>query len=135
MVGPELDSLIGTLGIRDRVLFTGFATNDNLNALYCGASAFAFPSLAEGLGLPVVEAMSCGVPVVASNASAVPEAVADAGVLADARDPLAFASALASVLRDAGLRSALRARGLKRAEQFSWERCAAETLAVYRESG
>jgi glycosyltransferase involved in cell wall biosynthesis len=133
LVGMGLDALIDALGIRDRVTFTGFATNDELNALYSGATVFAFPSLAEGLGLPVAEAMACGVPVVASSASAVPEAVGDAGVLADATDPAAFASALASVLLDEARRADLRARGLKRAGGFTWERCAAETLAVYRE--
>lgn len=133
VVGGELDALIDSLGIRDRVVFTGFATNSELNALYCGADVFAFPSLSEGLGLPVVEAMTCGAPVVASSASAVPEAVGDAGVLADATDPDAFASAMAGVLTDAGKRAELRERGFVRARQFTWDRCAAETLTVYRE--
>jgi glycosyltransferase involved in cell wall biosynthesis len=133
MVGPELDRLISELKLNDRVRFTGFASNDDLNALYCGAVVFAFPSLAEGLGLPVLEAMACGVPVVASNASAVPEAVGDAGVVADARDPAAFAAALESVLGDDALRADLARRGLARAAEFTWEKCAAETLAVYRE--
>jgi glycosyltransferase involved in cell wall biosynthesis len=133
MVGPELDRLISELNLNARVRFTGFASNDALNALYCGAAVFAFPSLAEGLGLPVLEAMACGVPVVASNASAVPEAVGDAGVVADARDPAAFAAALESVLGNDGLRAELARRGLARAAEFTWEKCAAETLAVYRE--
>jgi glycosyltransferase involved in cell wall biosynthesis len=133
VVGSELDGLIDSLGVRPRVVFTGFLPNDELNALYCGADVFAFPSLAEGLGLPLVEAMACGVPVVASRASAVPEAVGDAGVLVDATDPDDFAAALAGVLRDPARRAELREKGLKRAAGFTWERCAAETLAVYRE--
>src|SRR5205085_12341004 len=95
--------------------------------------AFAFPSLAEGFGLPVLEAMACGAPVVASDASAVPEAVGPAGLLADARDPDAFAATLARVLADASLRAELREKGFERVRGFSWERCARETLAVYRE--
>lgn len=133
LVGAELNRLIDTLGIRPRVIFTGYATDAELNALYCGAAVFAFPSLCEGLGLPVVEAMACGVPVVASDASAVPEAVRDAGVLANASDPDAFAAALARVLTDEPLRAEMRERGFRRATAFTWERCAAETLAVYRE--
>jgi glycosyltransferase involved in cell wall biosynthesis len=133
MVGRQLDRLIDELGLSDRVRFTGFASNDDLNALYCGAAVFAFPSLAEGLGLPVLEAMACGVPVVASNESAVPEAVGDAGVVANARDPAAFAAALEAVLGDQALRADLARRGLARAAEFTWEKCAARTLDVYRE--
>ncbi len=133
LVGAELEALIDSLKIREKVVFTGFATNEELNALYCGATVFAFPSLAEGLGLPPVEAMACGVPVVASNVSAIPEAVGDAGVLVDTTNPEAFAAALASVLIDRAKQADLREGGLKRAQHFTWEKCAAETLAVYRE--
>jgi glycosyltransferase involved in cell wall biosynthesis len=131
--GGELDRLAGELGLGKSVIFTGFAGQDEMSALYSGADVFAFPSLAEGYGLPVLEAMACGTPVVASDASAVPEAVGGAGVVADARDPEAFAAALARVLDDAGLRQRLAAAGLARAATFSWEKSAAETLAVYRE--
>jgi glycosyltransferase involved in cell wall biosynthesis len=131
--GGDLDRLAGALGLGDEVVFTGFVGQDELSALYSGAEVFAFPSLAEGFGLPVVEAMACGTPVVASDASAVPEAVGDAGVVADAKDPEAFAAALARVLDDADLRARLGAAGTKRAATFSWEKAAAAVAGVYRE--
>jgi glycosyltransferase involved in cell wall biosynthesis len=131
--GHEVDRLTAQLGLRGAVVFTGFVENAELQALYSAATVFAFPSLAEGFGLPILEALACGTPVVASDASAVPEAVGPAGVLANARDPDAFAAALARVLDDPGLQEDLRRRGLVRVKEFSWERCAAETLAVYRE--
>jgi glycosyltransferase involved in cell wall biosynthesis len=133
MVGRELDQLIDELQLSNRVYFTGYASNDELNALYCGAAVFAFPSLSEGLGLPVLEAMACALPVVASDASAIPEAVGEAGLLADARNPAAFAAALEAVLTSDSLRAELKQRGLARVSEFTWEKCAAATLAVYRE--
>jgi glycosyltransferase involved in cell wall biosynthesis len=129
----EVERLTTELGLGKVVVWTGFATADDLNALYSGAAAFAFPSLAEGFGLPPLEAMACGAPVVASNLTAVPEVVGDAGLLADPRDPDAFAAALGRVLVDAGLAAELRARGFARAAEFTWERCAERTLAVYKE--
>jgi len=131
--GDLLDRLTADLGLSGSVVFTGFVSNEELSALYSGAAAFAFPSLAEGYGLPVLEAMACGAPVVASDASAVPEAVGGAGLVADARDPEAFAAALARVLGDDGLAEELRQKGLARAAGFSWEETAKRTLAVYEE--
>ncbi len=131
--GGDLDRLTEELGLRDRVVFTGFVSNAELNALYSGADAFAFPSLAEGFGLPVLEAMACGTPVVASDASAVPEAVGEAGVVADARDPESFAAALARVLEDRALAAHCRARGAARVALFDWAASARRTLDVYRE--
>jgi glycosyltransferase involved in cell wall biosynthesis len=128
-----VDRLIAELGVAGRVVRTGFVGTTELRALYAGAAAFAFPSLAEGFGLPVLEAMACGAPVVASAASAIPEVVGDAGVLARADDPPAFAEALACVLGDERLRRDLRTRGRDRAREFTWERCAAATIDVYRE--
>jgi glycosyltransferase involved in cell wall biosynthesis len=129
--GAALDRLTAELGMRDAVVFTGFVDQATLNILYSSAAVFAFPSLAEGLGLPVLEAMSCGTPVVASQASAVPEAVGAAGIVADAENPAEFADALDQVLGDDRLRDELQKKGLARAKEFSWQRCARETLAVY----
>jgi glycosyltransferase involved in cell wall biosynthesis len=133
LLGRELQHVCEELKLNERLIFTGFVTTSVLNALYCGATAFVFPSQAEGFGMPPLEAMACGVPVVASNVSAIPEVVGDAGLLVDARAPEALAAALARVLSDAELRAELRRKGVERASQFTWQRCAAATAAVYRE--
>jgi glycosyltransferase involved in cell wall biosynthesis len=133
--GPALDRLLARLGLQGAVVFTGFVANADLQVLYSAAAVFAFPSLYEGFGLPVLEAMACGAPVVASDAAAVPEAVGPAGLLADAGDSEAFAAALARVLSDEGVQEEYRRRGLEWVKGFTWDRCAAETLAVYRELG
>jgi len=101
------------------------------SALYSGATLFAFPSLYEGFGLPVLEAMGCGTPVVASNTSAIPQVAGDAALLVDPRDVNALAEGMGRLLSDETLRAELRARGLERAQQFSWERTARDTLSVY----
>jgi glycosyltransferase involved in cell wall biosynthesis len=103
----------------------------DLPALYAGALAFAFPSLWEGFGLPVLEAMASGAPVAASNRGALPEITAGAALLAEP-EPEAFAEALGELVGDAALRERLRSAGLARAAAFSWERTARETLAIYR---
>ncbi len=92
----------------------------------------AFPSLYEGFGLPVLEAMACGTPVVASNTSAIPEVAGEAGILVAPHDVAALAAALERVLADATLRTDLRVRGLALAARFTWRRSAEATLAVYR---
>ncbi len=104
----------------------------DLPALYAGARVFVMPSLYEGFGLPALEAMACGAPVIASNVSSLPEVVGDAALLFNPRDDAALAQLLARVLDDAALRDELRAKSRARARNFSWERTARETLAVYR---
>jgi glycosyltransferase involved in cell wall biosynthesis len=118
------------LDLTDRIHFAGYVPDDDLPALYCGADAFAFPSLYEGFGMPVLEALACGVPVVASDTTSLPEIVGDAGVLIDPLDEAAIGDALVRVLADASLRARLAVAGPERAAHFSWERCARETLAV-----
>jgi glycosyltransferase involved in cell wall biosynthesis len=122
---------VRALGLDGTVRFLGPAPDADLPALYAGALAFAFPSLWEGFGLPVLEAMAAGAPVVASNRGALPEITAGAAILADP-EPEPFAEALGRLLGDPALRERLRAAGLLRAAEFSWERTARETLAVYR---
>lgn len=118
------------LGIADRVRFLGYVPDADLPALLSGATAFLFPSLYEGFGMPVLEAMACGTPVLTSSTSALPEVAGDAALLVDPGDTDAIADAIARLAADPGLRAELRGRGLARAAQFTWERCARETRAV-----
>jgi glycosyltransferase involved in cell wall biosynthesis len=119
------------LALASRVTFTGYVADEHLPALYAGADLFIFPSLYEGFGLPVLEAMACGAPVVASNASSLPEVAGDAAILVDPTDVEQIAAAMWLVLSQPALAAALRDRGLARAAQFSWDRTARETVAVY----
>jgi glycosyltransferase involved in cell wall biosynthesis len=119
------------LGIGERVRFTGWIDDPDLEGLYRSASAFVFPSLMEGFGMPVVEAMYRGVAVACSNVSAMPEVAGDAAELFDPTDAGAIAAALTRLLDDPARRAELVARGHERWKAFSWERAAAETLEVY----
>ena len=123
------------LGLGDRVLFAGHVPQEDLPALMSGARLLAMPSLYEGFGLPVVEAMACGTPVVCSNASSLPEVAGHAALLVDPLDVEALAATMERVLGDDKLRAELIERGFERARKFSWERCAHETLAVLEEAG
>jgi len=114
------------------VVRTGGLEPADLDAVVRGADALAYPSLYEGFGLPVVEAMARGVPVVASNTSSIPEVAGDAAVLVDPEDEAALADALARVLGDPGLRADLGRRGREQAARFSWAATARATLAAYR---
>ena len=117
-------------GLGERVRFLGYLPDADLPALLSGALSFVFPSLYEGFGMPVLEAMACGAPVLTSNTSALPEVVGDAALLVDPSDTQAIAAGLARLAADPQLRANLRERGLARAASFTWERCARETLAV-----
>jgi glycosyltransferase involved in cell wall biosynthesis len=121
------------LGLSGRVVFTGYVPEEDLPPLLSGALALVLPSLYEGFGLPLLEAMACGTPVICSNASALPEIAGDAALLIDPLDAADLAEGMARLVEDEELRRRLVARGLERAAQFSWERCARETLAVLEE--
>lgn len=116
---------------RSRLIFTGYVADEDLPALYSGAAAFVFPSLYEGFGLPALEAMVCGTPVITSNTTSLPEVVGDAALLVDPADPDQLRDAMATVLADPSLREELRRKGLERASQFSWKRCADLTAGMY----
>jgi glycosyltransferase involved in cell wall biosynthesis len=118
-------------GLADAVAFTDYVPRGDLPALYAGATCFVFPSLYEGFGLPVLEAMAAGAPVVAARAGSIPEVAGDAALLVDARVPDEIAAAIEAVLTDGALRARLVARGRARAAQFEWNTVARRTLAVY----
>lgn len=122
---------VARLGLEPYVSFTGYVAEEDLPALYAGAALFVFPSLYEGFGLPVLEAMACGTPVITSNVSSLPEVAGDAALTVNPFDVEAIADTMRRVLADPALAAHLRERGLARARQFSWERTARETLAVY----
>jgi glycosyltransferase involved in cell wall biosynthesis len=126
----EIFRRVEELGLERRVVFTGYVTQEDLPVLLSGARLFVFPSLYEGFGLPVLEAMACGTPVVCSNAASLPEVAGDAALLVDPLDVEELAAALERVLSDEELRAGLIERGFEQAKRFSWERCARETLDV-----
>jgi glycosyltransferase involved in cell wall biosynthesis len=119
-------------GLSDRVRATGFVEDADLPVLYSMADLFVLPSLYEGFGIPLLEAMACGCPIVTSTAGSCPEVAGDAAVLVDPSNPAAIAEGILKVLSDEDLAARLIARGYARVAQFSWERCASETLAVLR---
>lgn len=123
--------LVDNLGLANDVTFTGYVPDDDLPPLYSGADAVLMPSLYEGFGFPLLEAMACGAPVVASNASSLPELAADAALLVPPLDDEALTHSVRLLLTQPALADALRSRGLMRARAFTWARCAAETAALY----
>ncbi len=119
------------LGLEGQVKFTGYIPDEDLPALYNGADLFCFPSLYEGFGLPVLEAMACGTPVVTANSSSLPEVAGEAALLVDPYNVTELAAAMRRVLEDPALAEDLRQKGLERVKQFTWEKTARETIAVY----
>ncbi len=124
---------IAQCGLEGRVICPGRLPIDDIARLYSHADLFVFPSLYEGFGMPVIEAMACGAPVVTSNRTALPEVAGEAALLVNPESDEELAEAMVRVLRDASLRGALRKKGFERARQFTWARAAQQTLAVYRE--
>jgi glycosyltransferase involved in cell wall biosynthesis len=112
------------------VVFAGYVNDHDLPAVYSGAQMFVYPSLYEGFGLPVLEAMACGTPVVCSSATALPEVVGDAGILVDPYQPEAIADGIRRLLADIPLQQRLRQRGLELAGEYTWERTAKATWQV-----
>lgn len=134
--GPEvatLRALIERRALAEEVAFTGPLSAEELRDLYSGATMFVYPSLYEGFGLPVLEAMAAGVPTVVSNRSSLPEVAGEAALLVDPEDPDALAHAIRRVLEDSGLRETLQRDGPEQARKFSWKRTAEQTWQIYRE--
>jgi alpha-1,3-rhamnosyl/mannosyltransferase len=117
--------------LSDHVQIVGFVADADLPVLYNGATIFAYPSLYEGFGIPVLEAMACGVPVLTSTVSSLPEIVGDTGLLVEATDTQAIAAGLQQLVEDAALRCDLSVRGAMRASRFTWRETALATLNAY----
>jgi glycosyltransferase involved in cell wall biosynthesis len=127
----EIFQLVHELGVGDWVRFPGFVPGSDLPDWYRAATLFLYPSLLEGFGLPVVEAMACGTPVICSRAASLLEVAGEAALGVDATDPQALAQGIGQVLGDSPLAHAMRQAGLERASRFSWVRTAQETLTIY----
>ena len=132
MKQKNLHSLIQQLGLDKQIQFTGVVSDERLVDMYQNASVFVFPTLYEGFGFPVLEAMACGCPVITSNTSSLPEVVGEAGVLVDPLDVGAMSNSIERVLTEPDLAERLRNAGIQRAKQFSWDQTARETVELYR---
>ena len=130
--GREIHRTIDELGLAADVVLAGRVPDEYLPGLYAQASLLVMPSLYEGFGFPVLEAMAAGTPVVASNTSSLPEVAGTAAILVPPNDTVAMAEAMASVLEQPTCASELRRKGLAWAQQFNWQRTAAKTIEVYR---
>jgi glycosyltransferase involved in cell wall biosynthesis len=128
----EIFHTVETLGMTEQVLFPGFIPGDELPDWYAAAEVFVYPSLFEGFGLPVLEAMACGTPVVCSRAPGVSEVAGEAALTFPPYDEDALATALHLVVGQPEVRDMLSTRGRDQAARFSWRRCAEETLAIYQ---
>jgi len=115
-----------------RIIYTGYVADEDLSAVYSDATAFIYPSLYEGFGLPPLEAMKCGTPVITSNTTSLPEVVGNAGILVDPKDEAALGQAMLNLLTDSATVQALRQKGFERSQQFSWAKCTADTVDVYK---
>ena len=132
--GPVYE-LLNRLKLGKRIRILDHVDNPELPALYNAADLFVYPSLYEGFGLPVLEAMACGCPVITSNVSSLPEVTGDAGLLIDPYSIDEIKCAILSMLQNEDLRKSYRKKGIDRARSFSWKTCAEKTIQVYRELG
>jgi glycosyltransferase involved in cell wall biosynthesis len=133
-LSDDLYAHIKESGAADRILLTGYVTDDELRALYSSCRAFVYPSLYEGFGLPPLEAMACGAPVIASDIPSIREVTGEAARLVDPLNVNALAQSILALLRDDGERQHLSSAGLRRAAEFSWERTARSIREVYDET-
>lgn len=124
--------LIEELGLKDKVFFAGYISEEDMPLVYNLAQAFVYPSLYEGFGLPPLEAMACGVPVITTAISAMRDHVAGAGILVPPNDEQALAQAIHMLIQDSSVREKLSIEGQTRAAQFTWKRTAQETLKAYQ---
>lgn len=125
---------ICTTRLKGRVFFTGHVPDHDLCAMYSGASALVYPSLYEGFGLPVVEAMACGCPVICADAASLPEVAGNAALYIDPDRADSLTHAIDTLVQDSGLRKSLVARGAVRSGQFTWENTARKTIDLFRQT-
>jgi glycosyltransferase involved in cell wall biosynthesis len=127
----EIFARVEALGLRERVIFTGYVPAEELPLWYNAASLLVFPSLYEGFGMPIVEAMACGTPVIAAATSSIPEATGEAGLLFDEQNVETLVKCLTAVLQNPDLAHTLREAGLHQAQKFSWEQAGKQTAETY----
>jgi glycosyltransferase involved in cell wall biosynthesis len=127
----EVMSLLKTHRHRSRIHFTGYVDADRLSFIYRNALCLLYPSLYEGFGFPILEAMTYGVPVITSNVSSMPEVAGDAALLVDPNDADSLAEAMKKILTDGNVRNIMVAKGYERVKKFSWKQCAEETLGIF----
>ncbi len=134
--GWDFDSIFEEIAaspkIRNRIIVTGYAADEDLAPLYSGAMMFVYPSFYEGFGLPPLEAMQCGIPVITSNTSSLPEVVGEAGIMVDPQDADELSQAMLKIYNSADIRQKMSFDSLAQAQQFSWKRCAEQTIDTYK---
>lgn len=128
----QLQSLIMRAGVSDDVHILGYVPYEDMPSIYAAATALIFPSLFEGFGIPILEAMACGCPIICSNTTSLPEIASDAALYIDPRDAAQIAEAIYNILCFQSLRSSLSEKGLVQVKNFSWERAAQQTVELYR---
>jgi len=131
-VGDGLCAMVAAAGVPEAIVRLGVVEDERLRTLYRAATALVYPSLYEGFGLPVLEAMASGTPVIASHAASIPEVLGEAGLLLSPTDTSAWAQAIVKVMNDESLRTSMRRAGLARAATFTWARTARLTCDAYR---
>jgi glycosyltransferase involved in cell wall biosynthesis len=130
----KFHALILDMNLDGQVVLLGFIPEYELVALYNGAVVFVYPSLYEGFGMPVLEAMACGTPVVTSSAGSIPEVAGKAALFVDPKNPEEIANAILQIVSDASLRERMIEQGVEQAKRFSWEKTAQQMLEIYRET-
>ena len=135
LIDDGLDELLNQLHLADRIIFTGFVSDEELVYFYNAATVFVLPSFIEGFGLPAIESMACGTPVIGSKTTSLPEVVGNAGLFFDPNNPDELMDHLVNIIEDEDLRKDLTKRSLHRSAEFSWSRSASETLSVFTKVG
>ncbi len=131
--GTQIKEFTEKVGLKEKINFVGYVDKNDLPILMSKSLCFIFPSIYEGFGLPVLEAMACGTPVITSNTSSLPEIAGEAAILVNPYDTKEIADAIENLLSNEKLRKELISKGLEQVKLFSWEKCAKETLKVYQE--